>query len=111
MRVTRREAEDLGLDLHRLLTWDFENGNPRRLRVGEVVMHLVYSLDDLQISTKIHKRTLDNVPPVALTCEQTGVPLRPLYIDLEDGTVKRAVPISWNEGVDYAKWKALQEES
>jgi len=109
LRVTRREAEELRLTLYRLLTWDFDAGNPRRTKVGEVVTHLVYSLDDLQVSTKVHARTLDSVPPPTLDCAQTGVPLRPVYIS--DGYVRRAVPISWNEGVDYAKWRSLQEDS
>lgn len=109
MPISRKAAEELGLEVHRLLTWDFDAGHPRRTKVGEVVTHLVYSLDDLQISTRVYERTLDNVPPDDLDCEQTGLPLRPVYI--VDGHVRRAVPISWNEGVDYDKWRSLQEVS
>ncbi len=109
MTVSRKEAEELGLEVHRLLTWDFDLGNPRRLKVGEVAQQLLYSLDDLQLSTRVYKRTLDSVPPDTLTCAQTGLPLRPLYINAKDGIVKRVVPISWNEGVDYLDWQAAQE--
>ena len=109
--LSRKEAKELGLELHRLLTWDGELGNPRRLQVGEVVVNLVYSLDEFQLSTKVHKRTLDNVPPETLTCGEIGLPLRPMYVDLNDGRTKRAIPISWNEGVDYVEWKSRKEKS
>jgi hypothetical protein len=107
--LTRKEAEELGLEVYRLVTWDFEKGNPRRTQEGEVVTHLLYGLDDLEIGTRLLKRTLEAIPPDVLQHEATGIPLRLLYVNLKDGILKRAVPISWNEGVDYYEWKFLKE--
>jgi hypothetical protein len=107
MPISRKEAEELGLEIHRLLTWDFEAGHPRRTAEGEVVTHLVYGLDDFQIATKVHKREMESVPPDVITDASSGLPLRPMYIG--DGLSKRAVPISWNEGVDFIEWRYLKE--
>jgi len=109
--MTRKEAERLGLPLVYLLTFDLELARPRRLKEGEIPMNLLYSLDELEVGTKVLKRDpMLAVPPDTVTCETSGLPLRPLHIDLLDtGSILRAVPISWNEGVDYYKWKAAVE--
>jgi len=109
MPITREEAGELGLEIYPLISWCFDLGNPRRLKPDEDTENLVYGLDDFQVSTKVYRRTKETTPPDVLTCEQTGLPLRPLYINLKDGIVKRTIPISWNEGVDYYEWKSLKE--
>lgn len=67
--------------------------------------NLLYGLDNIEFP-KVHTRNdFDEVPPDILVCERTGLPLRPLYFDHTTGIAKRAVPISWKEGVDYAEWR------
>ena len=105
MPLTEKEARALGLPVQRLITWDFEIGNPRRLRKGEKPETLVYSLDDLEISTKVQKHTGARKPDDVIQCERTGLPLRPLYYEPEKGMVMRAVPISWRIGVPYLQWR------
>jgi len=109
--LSRKEADVLQLEVHCLLYWDLSAGHPCRLKVDAQTENLLYSLDGLEFSTKVFKRTPDNVPPDVFHCPVTGYPLRPLYIDLSDGVIKRAVPISWNEGVDYQKWRTIKEAS
>lgn len=109
--MNRKEAEQLGLPLVQLLTFDTKLARPRRLKVGEVPQNLLYSMDELELGTKVFKRDpMLAVPPETFPCPNTGLPLRPLHIDTaETGSILRAIPISWNEGVDYLKWKAISE--
>jgi len=53
---------------------------------------------------KVQQKNDDPLPPEAIVCERSGLPLRPLYLDRKTGIAKRAIPISWTEGVDYALW-------
>jgi len=107
MSIAREEAERLGLQIERLLTWDFGKGMARRLAEGELPDRILYGLDELEISNKLVARGDQEFPEDIVTCEQTGLPLRPLYIHLPSGRIKRAVPISWGEGVDYYDYRDL----
>ncbi len=109
MAATHDEAARLGLDVVRLLTWDIEKGMPRRLAEDENPERLLYGLDELEVSTKALPNDGSDVPADIFTCPNTGLPLRPLYLHLASGRVLRAVPISWNEGVDYYAYRDLVE--
>jgi hypothetical protein len=111
MPLTEKEARALGLPVRRLITWDIENGCARRLQKGESPDSLVYSLDGLEISTKVQKHTGARKPVDVIQCERTGLPLRPLYYEPDRGMVMRAVPISWRVGVPYLQWREAIENA
>jgi len=105
MPITKAQAKLLGLRIVRLLCWDIELGHPRRPKPKEKQPNVIYSLDELEISTKVVKPAGKRKPEDIVTCEKTGLPLRPLYYDAPTGKMLRAVPISWREGVPYYDYR------
>ena len=105
MPITKKQAGLLGLRIVRLLTWDLKLGNPRRPKKGEPQPNIIYSLDELEVSTKVVAPTRKRKPEDIVTCERTGLPLRPLYYDPPTGKMLRAIPISWREGVPYYDYR------
>lgn len=105
MPITRKQVELLGLSVVRLLCWDIELGHPRRPKPREKQPNIIYSLDELEISTKVVKPTGKRKPEDVVICEKTGLPLRPVYWDNQKGKILRAVPINWREGVSYYAYR------
>jgi hypothetical protein len=105
MPITKKQAKILELRIVRLLCWDIEAGNARRPKLKEDQPNIIYSLDDFEISTKVVKPTGKRKPEDIITCEKTGLPLRPVYWDDREGKVLRAIPISWREGVPYYDYR------
>lgn len=59
----------------------------------------------MQIETILVKR-IDypndcDCPPTTIRGKLSPVPLRPLYFDSGESIAKRAIPLSWTEGVPY----------
>jgi len=105
MSITKKQAKLLQLPVVRLLCWDLELGHPRRPKPNERQPNIIYSLDDLEISTKVVKLSDKRKPEDVVTCEKTGLPLRPVYWDDQEGKILRAIPISWREGVSYYEYR------
>ena len=85
----------------KLATFDLRTGSVRNIHDGEET-HLVYGLDDSQFMRVIRRSQFPGVtPPDTVPDERTGIPLRPLYINVQVGKTMRAVPISWTEGYPY----------
>lgn len=105
MPITKKQADLLGLSIFRLLCWDVALGGPRRPKLKEKQPNIIYSLDEFEIATKVVKPTGSRKPEDIVTCEKTGIPLRPLYYDDRVGKVLRAIPISWRDGVSYYDYR------
>lgn len=105
MAVTLEEAQQLGLEVVPLLRFETDKGRAARIKPEETPPNIVYGLDDFQF-TELYKYNSElRIPPDKITGKTTGLPLRPLYLEVATGQAKRAVPISWTQGVSYVSLK------
>lgn len=87
-----------------LVTFSRKTGGLRVVSKHEEVEHLLYSIDELQVEAiRVYRKDYaeSDCPPETITATNSSLELRPLYFDVKFGHVRRAIPLTWNEGVPY----------